>query len=171
MKKIFLTKGYVATVDDSDFDKLNKFKWYCLLKGKLKYAVRNIQHPEGGFHKDGRSRRKRLSMHLELLPKKKGFITDHKDRNGLNNCRYNLRYATTSQNATNSKVRKRKSVNGSAFRGVRRLKSGNWHSDIRYDRRRVCLGTFFMEEEAAKAYDIAAIKYHKEFASLNFNNL
>jgi len=91
---------------------------------------------------------------------------DHIDRNVINNAWTNLRTATQSQNNAN-KVSKIKST--SKYLGVslnKRYK--NWIAQIGKDGRKKNLGTFCCEIQAAKAYDAAAIKFHGEFANLNF---
>lgn len=177
MKEIPLTQGYVALIDNEDFERLNQFKWYCMLdRGrKTRYAVRQIRHPEGGFYTYGkytRPRQRTVRMHNEILSIKDGFVTDHIDGNGLNNCRNNLRYATLSQNTSNRKILKHNSVRGSSFRGVyKTYKSQTWSAAIKHNKKLIYLGSFIHEVDAAKAYDLAALKYHKEFAVLNFNNI
>jgi hypothetical protein len=107
---------------------------------------------------------KHLSMHQVLLP---GFKTvDHKDHDGLNNRRSNLRPATTSQNNWN--VRKTGRKTASKYKGVSRRPSGKYRSCISACNAVTYLGTFTSEEDAAQAYDAAAIRLHGEFAVLNF---
>jgi hypothetical protein len=101
---------------------------------------------------------------------RKGRVVDHRNNDGLDNRRANLRPATQSQNMIN---RPKKPNTASKYRGVRWDKSRNlWYSEIhfRYKGRRIrkFLGRFKNEIDAAKAYDEAAKKYHGEFARLNF---
>ena len=155
MRDIKLTQGKVALVDDADYDWLNQWKW-CL-HNKM-YAVRNV-------YSDGK--RRTIHMHRVILgitdPKIKG---DHKDGNGLNNQRANLRTATSVQNQQNQK---RKNTSASKYKGVIFQKNckRKWCSHIRDNGKRIYLGLFHTQEEAAKAYNEAAIKYHVEFARLN----
>lgn len=61
--------------------------------------------------------------------------------------------------------------NRSGFKGVylHRGKGPNcWYAQIRAHGRKIHVGAFLTPEEAARAYDEAAIKYHGEFARLNF---
>lgn len=90
---------------------------------------------------------------------------DHKDRNKFNNTRDNLRPATSSQNKCNRALQ---SNNTSGYRGVYKMRS-SWTSRIKLGGKPVVLGTFITKEEAALAYDIAAVKHYGEFAQLNFH--
>lgn len=93
-----------------------------------------------------------------------GVLTDHKNHNGLDNRKANLRNATHGQNQHN------RSPEGatSAFKGVcwnKRAKK--WEVRICLNRRTIYLGRFVDEERAARAYDTAARQYHGEFAVIN----
>lgn len=176
MKLIQLNKfkgrqNYFAQVDDDDYDYLNQFDWSLIAKGGNFYAERT-------FRLDGK--RYSIRMHRELLNAKKGQLIDHKDRNGLNNQRLNIRFATESQNRANSK----KQINTtSIYKGVSfqikicktKLKDGSvnihhypwWASEIHLSNRKIFIGYFKSEENAAIAYNIFAEKYHGEFANYN----
>jgi hypothetical protein len=96
------------------------------------------------------------------------LLIDHINGDSLDNRRANLRLATPSQNAYNrAKIRSKKS---SRYIGVYFEKAtGRWTVKIRIGRgKRLWLGRFNSEIAAARAYDAAAKKYHKEFAVLNF---
>lgn len=155
MKEIKLTQEKVTLVDDEDFDWLNQFKWLAYKGHNTFYAARN---PLGG-HKG----RKLIFMHRFILNCTDEEQGDHEDHNGLNNQRYNLRTCTHTQNLFNKIPRGK-----SKYLGVEVRKSGMFHARIRIDKKRVYLGSFSTEEEAAKAYDVAAKNHHKEFANLNF---
>lgn len=156
MKEIQLTQGFVALVDDSDFDFLNQWKWYVYRGQYTNYAVRDDSgNPVG-----------KLRMHrviLGLLNRK--ILCDHIDHNGLNNQRSNLRIATYSQNGGN-RIRSRNY--SSKFKGVRLIHNGSWRAQIKIMGKFKGLGHYRTEEEAARVYDEAAIKYYGEFANLNF---
>ncbi len=94
---------------------------------------------------------------------------DHKDRNGLNNQRSNLRICSRSNNSKNRTSRKNSS---SKYLGVhfhkQKGKNSKWVAQIFVDGAPIYLGRFTIEADAARCYDVAALKYHGEFANLNF---
>jgi len=93
MKEIKLTKGMVAFVDDEDFKSISCFKWHALKKDHRYYANRTA-------HKDGK--KKNIYMHHEIFGNPpKGLMHDHKDGNGLNNQKNNLRIVSNRQNQQN----------------------------------------------------------------------
>jgi len=105
-------------------------------------------------------------MHRYLTNCPKGLVVDHIDGNGLNNTKANLRICTQKQNACNTPGHVGKS---SKYKGVKKMKNSNkFRAAITNNRKYFHLGVFEDETEAARAYDEAARKYHKEFAYLNF---
>ena len=156
MKTIPLTQGKVAIVDDADYERLNRHKWCAHKNVNTWYADRKERQGNKYIM---------VMMHREILNPPSGMQTDHKDGNGLNNQRHNLRIATCSQNQHNG--RKRKGT--SRFKGVYWNRShAMWHAHIRVKRKRFHLGYFLYETEAAKAHDQAAQRYFSEFANTNF---
>lgn len=90
---------------------------------------------------------------------------DHRDGNGLNNQKYNLRICSQSDNAKNQKLSR---INSTGFKGVHYFKQYNkFMAQITVNYKKVFLGYYDDKTEAAKAYNIAAIKHHGEFAQLN----
>jgi hypothetical protein len=158
MKEIPLSQGKVALVDNQDYEWLTKWKWSYFKCGTMAYAARHTPRPN----------RKTILMHREIMNAPNNVLIDHADRNGLNNQRYNLRNSNKSQNSANSK----KYANcASEYKGV--SPSGNiyknlWRAEICVNRKGINLGYYQTQEEAARAYDKAAIEYFGEFAHLNF---
>lgn len=156
--EIPLTKGKVAIVDVCDAH-LAKVQWYASeVSSKTStrwYAVRKV---------GPRGQQKMVFMHREILGLENGVRVDHRDHDGLNNRRSNLRAASTSQNNMNS-LRPR---NRAGYRGVFESQ-GRWRAAIRIEKKRVYLGSFGSAAQAAMAYDAAALGAHGEFAVLNFS--
>lgn len=88
MKKIPLTQNKTAVINDRDYPMLILHKWHTMKRKNTWYAGSKI---------DGKS----VYMHHFILGKKKGFVIDHIDRDGLNNQRVNLRFVTPQQNNMN----------------------------------------------------------------------
>lgn len=109
---------------------------------------------------------KRVWLHRMLLDAPKGFDVDHVDMNGLNNKRTNLRLCSRSENMRNSKSR----LGTSKYKGVCwDVQANKWMAYINtapYKRRH--LGLYASELLAASAYNEAALKYHGEYARLNY---
>ena len=150
MKHIELTQGLSAIVDDEDYDMLNQHLWYAHEKRGIWYAMRNTGV---GL---------RLRMHNVIMQPEENQHVDHIDGNGLHNVRTNLRLVTLRQNALN-----RTHWSNSGLRGVYE-RSGRWMAQIRVSGVLHHLGTYDTAEEAARAYDAAALEHNGEFAQLNF---
>src|SRR5262249_39633454 len=98
MKRIPLTKGFEALVDDEDHDALSQHKWCASRTGRGWYAVRH-DRTERRIRRGRRVKREiNRYMHHEIMGRRLGMDIDHADGNGLNNQRSNLRWATRSQN-------------------------------------------------------------------------
>ena len=156
---IALTKFRFTIVDPQNYDWLNKFKW-CLAKGDDSfYAVRNVRI--------GRGRTKAVFMHRLIMNPPSHLLVDHANTDGLDNRRSTLRIATPSENMFNRRKTKKKTY--SRYIGVSFDKQvGKWTATICTNRKSIRLGRFSSEIDAARAYDMAAKQYHKEFARLNF---
>lgn len=150
-REIPLTKGMVALVDEEDYEALSPFRWQAA-----------EQAPGRFYAKTGR----RTMMHKIILPG--CSLVDHKDGNSLNNTRENLRPADKSKNGMNRGV---STNNKSGFKGVSfRPRVQKWRAVIHRDGKQVHIGHFSTAEEAARAYDNAAMELHGEFAFLNFRD-
>jgi hypothetical protein len=158
MKEIPLTKGKHVIVDDEDYEKLCKHKWYAEKGLYTWYAVR-------GVRKDGK-REKKEYMHAVIMSPPNGFIVDHKNRNGLNNCKENLRVCSNSQNQFN-KIKSHSSK--SKYKGLSWCKRVNkWMVYVTKHKKRFFLGYFEEEKIAAEMYDQCAVELFGDFALLNF---
>ncbi len=158
MKTIPLNLGKVALVDDADYDALILGpRWFAKPSGKNFYVTRQIVQ-EG---KPGKYTTE--MMHKLLCPSGR---VDHRDGDGCNNQRDNLRPATAQQNSRNSSKR-RGTV--SRFKGVSWHKqSKKWVAALRIYKKHHYIGIYSTEEEAARAYDAEAKLFYAEFARLNF---
>lgn len=146
-----LTRGLAALVDEADAEMVSQFKWHASMHRGKWYARRSIK--SGG-------KQTNVFMHRFILGLGAGAAeVDHIDGSGLNNCRGNLRTCTHSQNQANRAAR----PNRHGFRGVKTNRG-------RYTA--VCakryVGCFATAEEAARAYDAAALSHFGSFARLNF---
>ncbi len=159
MKQIPLTQGKFALVDDKDFEWLSRWKWYYLSnQDRGGYARSNIELAEGKW--------KNISMHHLIMGMPNEEI-DHKNGNGIDNQKHNLRLSTTSQNQAN---RGKQRNNQSGFKGVT-FDRNKWRVAITLKGRVYYLGKFSNIYEAARAYDKKAIELFGEFAQTNFKEL
>lgn len=150
MKEIILTQGKIAFVDDDDYEYLMQWKWFAD-KGHTTYYAR------------AKWNNKHIKMHrLLLMVTDPEIHVDHKDHNGLNNQRSNIRLSNRSENKCNM----RKIANTSSqYIGVTKVRGyAKWTAYING----IHLGTFNSEIEAAIERDKKAIEFHGEFAKLNF---
>lgn len=148
--------GLFALVDDEDFALVSRYKWYVSTEG---YAVHSVWDKGKCYT---------LKMHRLILGLGPGdpCQADHANHDGLDNRRSNLRLATISQNAGN---RRKQSGTVSRYKGVCwASREQRWRDTIRVQGKRISLGYFDAEAEAARAYDAAAVHFFGEFACLNF---
>ena len=112
------------------------------------------------------SNKTQKKLHRLITNAKTGEVVDHINGNGLDNRKCNLRLTT--QRGNNKNARKRRNAKTSNYKGTHFSKGeSKWKAQIQVDGKKMSLGTYLTEIEAAKAYNRAALKYHKEFAYIN----
>ncbi len=157
MKLIPLTKGKFAFVDDEDYEFMMQWKW------RISHGYAQRTEYIGYFN--GKQSAKEIKMHRVINNTPDDLFTDHIDSNRLNNQKINLRNATSAQNQMNRFGNKEST---SCFKGVSfDLSRKKWRAQIKIKDKRIFIGRFFLEKDAAIAYNEMA-KYHfGEFAKLN----
>jgi len=157
MIEVPLSQNKVALIDDEDSELILGRKWHACRRRHHWYACAYYKTPDG--------RESSQSMHRVLLNAPPGVMVDHLNNNGLDNRRSNIRLATNSQNQAN---RCTLSQNTSGYKGVCWNKdSQQWQAGIKCNGRSTHLGLFASLEEAAAAYDRAAIAAFGEYARIN----
>ena len=151
--KIPLTHGKVTIVDNQDWPLMAGYRWYAL-RGKTAGSERWYA---AACH-EGRT----VYMHRVITHAGPGEKVDHKNWDGLDNRRTNLRLCTNAQNMANQRTYRGRA----GMRGVYPRKE-RWRARIWVGYRGISLGTFDSPEEAARARDEAAQRFHGEFAVMN----
>jgi hypothetical protein len=148
-----------CVIDTADYPLVKQHRWYAVKDGRTYYVKTIIQEENGKINSN-------FGMHQLLL----GPGADHRDRNGVNNRRSNLRAATTEENGGNRRKDKRAKGSSSCYKGVtvRPGVAERFEAQIRVDRKLIYLGRFNSEIEAAQAYDTASRNHFGKFAALNF---
>lgn len=160
MKRIKFSNidGYFS-VSDRDFSRVNAYAWAFIVLPRGNSIRARIWNKEKKEYKGWILSRFILNIHDPKIQ------VDHKDNDRLNNTRQNLRACSPQENARNrSKYR----GTTSKYKGVyRRAVNGKYCAQIFGDKKRINLGDFTREIDAARAYDAAATKLHGKFARRN----
>jgi hypothetical protein len=152
-KKYGRGKGLFALIDECDLSIVSRYNWRARFNHKNVYAVTGMKI-EGKLHGS-------YPMHKLIMG---GIVVDHKDNNGLNNVRINLRPCSNQQNQANCTISKNKKI---SLKGVYLGKYNKFESKIMVNGKSIWLGRFSDPKDAALAYDIAALQYFGEFARTN----
>jgi len=150
---ILVNKPIEVLIDSEHFEAISQFRWTITKKRrgvKTAYVVR-CTYPEG----------KMIQLHRAIIAAKPGQIVDHKNMNGLDNRKANIRLCSYSENNMNTRRRK---DNKSGYKCVHLHSPGRWRSRIKKDGRLLDLGLFDSPEAAAKAYRAAVSEFHGQFA-------
>lgn len=143
VKKILLTQGKFALVDDEDYKMLNQFRWYA-------HKAKGIKSRKV-FYVHRKKDKKTILMHRFILDAPKGFQVDHINGNGLDNRKSNLRIVTSRQNQQNRQVNCTSKYPGVCWS----LSAKKWMVDIKIKGKKKYLGYFKTEKEAFQAYKSA----------------
>ncbi len=154
MKKIELTQGKFALIDDEDYNQVVQDKWFAHFERGRFYAWRSRHTKPIRMH------------HIILGIPSPGLEIDHIDGNGLNNQKMNLRFVNRSQNNMN---RSKKSNTSSRYKGVQwNAHKNKWYAELKYNNKRYCLGYFDSEINAAKERDCFGFYLCRAFVRFNF---
>lgn len=154
-----LTQGKVALVDSDIFPEVSSVRWTASRSGDgLRWYAFRTRGYAG-------KKQKHEWLHHRVLPKRRGWDVDHRDGDGLNCTRKNLRYAPRWGNNANQRKQENRS---SQFKGVTWDKDHQcWRAQIQAFKRHYYLGLFKREAQAARRYNQAAQKHFGNFARLN----
>lgn len=160
MKKIKLTRGYFAIVDDDDFKILSQFKWTAQPKGDGRVYAYRMSKRTKPFEK-----RKIIFMHRELMDVDSNHVVDHKNHNTLDNRRSNLRIATHAENMRNRIIQKNNKWGTPGITFIKNNKIKPWRVTLRNNLVwPKYIGSFKTLKEASTKYIEASKKYHGEYS-------
>jgi hypothetical protein len=156
-KQITLTQGYSTLVDAEQYAEISKVRWIIRKTKHLRYAM-NVT-------RIGKNKQKVTLLHRVIMNAPEGVYVDHINGNGLDNRKSNLRLCTQAENVKNAR-KITPSVSG--YKGVYWKKSSRkWVAQINANNKKLHLGLFVSERDAAIGYNAAALEHHREFANLN----
>lgn len=159
MKKIELTRGYFAIIDDEDVELVANYSWRVI-------PTRNTMYAKAYVRGSGRKNPQQVFMHRLIMDAPKELEVDHINGDGLDNRRENMRLCSHAQNLQNQ--RNDSSRGSSIYKGVSwSKKDKKWIAQICKEYSNEVLGYFKDEKEAALAYNEAALDFFGEFAKIN----
>ena len=155
--EVYANNNRFFLIDEEDYKKVRKINW-CISKSRKSNTFYVSATPKYRKELNGN-----ISLHRYLMSATKNEIIDHKNRNGLDNRKNNLRRCTTKENLQNTKIN---SNNKSGVIGVYYDKNtGKWASEIKVNYRKIFLGRFIEKEDAIIARLKAEKEYFGEFSS------
>jgi hypothetical protein len=165
MVKMTTVNGVEFEIDEEDVERVSTYRWYESKSDRKKAYIFTAISTRLSV---GRWKNRTVYLHRFLIDAPRGLSVDHKDNDTMNNQKSNLRLATQSQQNQNTK-KLNPSTASSRFKGVSFNKKRNvWEVYVHDKRKKIVIGYFQNEEEAARAYDNAARSRYGEFASTNF---
>jgi len=157
VREVPLTNGGVALVSECD---------YPLIEGRPCCRIVYRDNKREYALVSGKQMHRVIAEAMGIVGIGRKLHVDHRNLNGLDNRRSNLRVATPQQNRANSE---KHTAASSGFKGVAwHAHSNRWQARIKVNGKQKWLGSYATQEEAARAYDREAIAAFGEFARLNF---
>lgn len=150
-------RRWFALVDVEDYERAVNVRWMGFLSGRTIYVRATSSKYLPAHH---------MNLHAFVLKVPPGVRVDHENNNGLDCRKVNLRVASGEQNARNALKTNSRHVT-SRFKGVGITSSGRWGASITLDGQPSVLGVYDQEADAARAYDVAALRLFGEFAKTN----
>lgn len=151
--------GFQIEIDEEDFERISKRAWSVRLEkdGRLTFRCKALQY----------GRIIKMTLQRFLLAPPDGTIVGRRPQTRCNDFR-KAAFKVCRMTERQSMISKNRSRKSSRFKGVSKTRGGRWRASIRPGGRSLYLGEYASEEEAARAYDVAARKYFGDEAFQNF---